>query len=121
MVNCSDISDGTSAGVRRNSIMDFFNKTLHEIILQKSVVEYLPTIPQLPEYDVCKKFLDNINEMMKELDLEHIFTHADEQVYARLAHIIWKYPVRYKNFVILMAGFHELRVRQKTIHKRYAC
>ena len=58
--------------------------------------------------------------MMKELDLEHLFAHADEQVYARLAHIIWKYPERYKNVAILMGGFHQLRVRQKTIHKRYA-
>ena len=62
-----------------------------------------------------------INEMMKELDLEHIFAHADEQVYARIAHIIWKCPERYKNVVILMGGFHQLRVRQKTINKRYAC
>ena len=59
--------------------------------------------------------------MMKELDLEHIFAHADEQVYARLAPILWNYPERYKNVVILMGGFHQLRVRQNTIHKRYAC
>ena len=59
--------------------------------------------------------------MMKELDFEHIFAHADEQVYARLAHRIWKYLEGYKNVVILMGGFHQLRVRQKTIHKRYAC
>ena len=59
--------------------------------------------------------------MMKELDLEHIFAHADKLVYARLAHIIWKYPERYKNVVILMAVFHHLRVRQKILHKRYAC
>ena len=37
---------------------------------------------------ICKKFPDDINEMMKELDLEHIFVHADEQVYARLAHTL---------------------------------
>ena len=53
--------------------------------------------------------------------MEHIFAHADEQVYARLAHIIGKYPERYKNVVILMGGFHQPRVRQKTIHKQYAC
>ena len=64
--------------------------TLHEIIFQKSVVEYLPTIPHPPEYDVCKTFRDDINEIMKEIDLEHIFSHADEQLYARLAYIIWK-------------------------------
>ena len=38
-----------------------FNKTLHKIIFQISVVESLPTIPQPTEYDVCKTFLDDIN------------------------------------------------------------
>ena len=30
--------------------------------------------------------------VMKELDIGHIYAHADEQVYARLAHILLKYP-----------------------------
>ena len=41
-------------------------------------------------------------------------------MYARLAHIIWKDPELYQNVVILMGGFHQLRVRQKTIFKRHA-
>lgn len=32
-----------------------YNKTLNE-----SIVEYLPTIPQPPDYDVCKKIIDDL-------------------------------------------------------------
>ena len=55
---------------------------------------------------------------MRDLDLDHIFSDGDEQVYARLAHIIWKEPELYRNIDILMGGFHELRVRQKTNKKK---
>ena len=57
---------------------------------------------------------------MRDLDLDHIFAHGDEQVYARSAHINWKEPELYRDIVILMGGFHELHVRQKTIYKRHA-
>ena len=33
---------------------------------------------------------------------------------------MWKDTSLYKNVIILMGGFHQLRVRQKTIHKRHA-
>ena len=59
-------------------------------------------------------------DMMEDLGLGHIFAHSDEQVYARLAHIIWKDPQLYQNIVILMGGFHQLRVKQKIIHKRHS-
>ena len=36
--------------------------------------------------------MDDLFSMIKELDLGHIFAHPDEQVYARLVHIIWKEP-----------------------------
>ena len=64
---------------------------------------------------------------MKDLDLTHNFGHGDEhvhatfmQVYARLAHIIWKNPELYRNITTLIGIFHELRVRQETIYKRHA-
>ena len=98
-----------------------YNKTISRSIFQKSLVEYLPTIGQPPEYDVCKVFLDDLKTMSDELKIPHIFAHADEQVYARLAHLIWSDPEEYKNVLILMGGFHQLRVRQKTIYKRYYC
>ena len=58
---------------------------------------------------------------MKELDIGHIYAHADEQVYARLAHILWQNPDTYKNVIIRMGGLHQLRVRQQMIHKRHDC
>lgn len=98
-----------------------FNKAVTGVDVKKSLLEYLPVIPQPPEYPVCKSFLDMLLSLMKELDVGHIFAHSDEQVYARLCHIIWKYPDVYKNVILLMGGFHQLRVRQRMIHKRHDC
>ena len=58
---------------------------------EKSLIEYMPIIGQPPRYDVCKYYLDNLNEIMNDLGLIHMFSHADEEVYARMAHVIWKY------------------------------
>ena len=35
-----------------------------------------------------------------------------DQEKSRLAHIIWKDTEKYKNLVILIGGFHQLRVRR---------
>ena len=99
---------------------DFKKKTVNSSY-QKSLLEYLPTVAQPPEYPVCKKFLDDLLELMDDLGLGHIFAHADEQVYARLSHILWKDPDLYQNVVVLMGGFHQLRVRQKIIHNEFLC
>lgn len=98
-----------------------FNKETTKTKALKSIVEYLPMVPEPPEYPVCKKFLDDLLDMMKELDLDHIFAHADELVYSKLAHIIWKHPDIYGRVIIIMGGFHQLRVRQRIIYKRFAC
>ena len=60
-----------------------FKKKTSTSINQKSVLEYLPAVSKQPEYPVCKKFLDDLLEMMEDLELGHIFAHSDEQVYAR--------------------------------------
>ena len=57
--------------------------------IRKSLLEYVPVIPEPPEYHVCKNFLDRLLDLMKDLEVKHIFAHSDEQVYARLAHILW--------------------------------
>ena len=54
----------------------------------KSLLEYLPTQAETPEYPVCKFFLDDLLSLIKELDLDHIFAHSDEKVYGRPGHII---------------------------------
>ena len=98
-----------------------FNKQVTDKEVCKSLLEYLPVIPQPPEYPVCKKFLDQLLDLMNDLEIDHIYAHADEQVYAKLAHILWKFPDTYKNVTILMGGFHQLRVRQRMLHKRHGC
>ena len=79
-----------------NSWTDF-NKKVINIKQTKSLHECLPTIAVPPEYSVCKKFLDDLLSLIKELNLDHISAHSDEQVYARLVHIIWKEPQLYKD------------------------
>ena len=49
----------------------------------------------------------------------HLQALTDEQVYAGLYHTIWKEPIRYQNVILLMGGFHHVRVRQKIISKQH--
>ena len=86
---------------------------------QKSLLEYLPAVSQPPDYPVCKKFLDDLLELIDDLGIPHIFAHGDEKVYACLTHIIWKDPELYKKIMVIMGGFHQLRVRYRIIHKRH--
>ncbi len=81
----------------------------------------MPAIPEPAEYLVCKAFLDKLPDLMKELEIGHVFAYADEQVYARLAHILWKHPEVYQQAAILMGGVHQLRVRQIILYQRHAC
>ena len=81
----------------------------------------MPVINQPPDFAVCKNYLDSLQNIAEDLGLEHIFAHADEEVYARLVQIIWKHGGLDKNIIILMGGFHQLRVRQRLIFKRHSC
>ena len=98
-----------------------FKKDTTNLIFDKSIVANLPMVPEPPEYTVCKRFLDDLLDIMKELGLDHIFPHADELVYLKLVHILWKFPDIYNRVIVLMGGFYQLRVRQKQIYKLYAC
>ena len=76
-------------------------------------------IPQPTECPACKCFLEDLLELLKDLEIDHISAHSDEQVYDRLCHIIWKKPTRFQAVILLMGDFHQLTVRQKTIFKRH--
>ena len=65
-----------------------FKKDTSNLMFDKSIVAYLPMVPEPPEYSVCKKFLDDLLDIMNELDLDHIFAHADELVYSKYAYIM---------------------------------
>ena len=78
-------------------------------------------ILQASEYSACKIFLDDLLKVIRGLDLDHIFAHGYEQVYVDdpLAYIIWKYSELYRNIAILIGGFDELHVRQKSFYERH--
>ena len=87
----------------------------------KCIQEYQPVIPSPPEYPICKQYLDSVIEIINDLELSHMFVHTDELVYSKLCNILWKNPQLYKNVILLMGGFHQLRVMQKILYKRYNC
>ena len=51
--------------------------------------------------------------MINDLEISDIYVHADETVYSKLCHIMWKNPELYKCIVTLMADFQQLRVKQR--------
>ena len=61
---------------------DFNGQVTEETNVRKCFLQYLPPIPQSLEYSVCKKFLDGLLKVMRDLDLDHIFAHGDKYVYA---------------------------------------
>ena len=77
-----------------------FQRSVSPTLQQKSIIEYFPLIGQPPKFDVCKK-CDGLNEIVRELELDYIFGHADEDVYAKLVHIIWKHGDLYKTVITI--------------------
>ena len=68
------------------------NKKVTNVEQRKSLLEFLSAVAEPPECQVCKKFLDDLLSVMKELDLDHIVAYSDEQFYVRIAHINRKDP-----------------------------
>ena len=85
----------------------------------KSLLKYLPANENPPEYYVCKDYMDFILEVTNCLDLPRVFLHADEQVYARVLHIVWKHKDQFKCIIPLLGGFHQLRNLQALFGKRH--
>ena len=50
-----------------------FQKKVTSVNMPQSIIKYLPTIPEPPEYGVCKDFL---LEAMDMLEVPHIFVHV---------------------------------------------
>ena len=98
-----------------------FNKKTSVVKLSKSVLQYLPVVPTPPDYDVLKEYLDFLLDTTENLGIQHIFTHADEAVYSKLLHIIWKHGDYFQRIIPLMGGFHQLLVLQKVMYKRHGC
>ena len=84
-----------------------------------SSIKYLPATLDPSEYSVCKEYLDFLLDTTSYLEIPHIFVHADEQVYPRIRHLIWKHGESYSTIIPMLGGFHQLRVLQKIIFKRH--
>ena len=97
-----------------------FKKLTSSLDIEKCWQEYSPLIsslhllliPSLLECPVCKNCLHNSIDMINDLEISHIYVHADEVVYSKLCHIIRKNPELYKCIVILIGGFHCLQTYQ---------
>ena len=63
--------------------------------------------------------MDFAIDVLNDLEITHIFVHADEKVYANLIQLIWKYPDLYNQITPLMGGFHSLKVKLRLLHKRF--
>ena len=98
-----------------------FNKKVSSYETSQMIQEYLPVTPHSPEYPVCKEYLDFLLDVICELDLPCLYTHADEMVYSKLCDIVWKNPDLYSKIILLMGGFHQLRVMQIILYKRHYC
>ncbi len=98
-----------------------FNKMVSSKEISACVQEYIPVSPAPPEYPICKEYLDFLLDLIESLEIPYVIAHSDEAVYSKLCHLLWKNPDLYKNIFLMMGGFHQLRLRQKLLYKRYSC
>ena len=96
-----------------------FHKMISSSEPIKCVQEYLPVAPHPPEYPICKEYFDFLLEIIEDLDLPYMFVHSDEAIYSKLCDILWQNKDIYERIIILMGGFHEVKVVQRVIYKRY--
>ena len=68
-----------------------FNKNVTDVTTFKSIMNYMPATPEPLDYKVCKEYLDFLVNIFDTLEIPYSFVHADEQVYSRLLHLIWKH------------------------------
>ena len=81
--------------------------------------ECLSITPAPQEYLICKEYHDFLLDMIEELKIPHVFVHSDEAVYSKLCHILWKNTELYKDVILLIGGFHQFRVMQTIIYKKW--
>ena len=85
-----------------------FHRLSSNVELCKSIMEYLPVIPQAPDYGVLMEYLKFLLETTEDLNIQSIYVHADEAVYSKLLQLIWKHGKFDKKNIPLMGGFHQL-------------
>ena len=97
-----------------------FQKLVHEKQVEKSIIEYQPMIAAGPSPPVCAAYMDSLLSVISDLELDHIFTHADEDILSKLLKIKWNDPEKYGKIEPFAGGFHFIRVIHAILYKRYS-
>jgi hypothetical protein len=76
-----------------------FMKGVTDSQTTKCKLEYHPVVP-LPQGDnVIKWYMDMIVQIANDLDLDHVFAHADEAINSKMLVISWLNPERYDKII----------------------
>ena len=81
-----------------------FNKIVTNVTTFKSIINYMPTTPEPPDYKLWKEYLNFFANRFDILEILYGFVYADEQFYSRLLHLIWKHNDLYANVIPLLGG-----------------
>ena len=98
-----------------------FMKTVTNCTTTKCKLEYLPVVPLPPGDNVIKWYMDMIVQIADDLELDHIFAHADEAINSKMLIISWLNQERYDKIIPLMGGFHTILVNLKILFKKNGC
>lgn len=75
-----------------------FNSMVTKTHTEKSVLDFFPIIPYPPKESILKDYLDFLLDLKKDLDVEFIFCHSDQDVFYKMSQIVWKEKkVRWNN------------------------
>ena len=98
-----------------------FMKDTSAIETAKCKLEYLPVVPLPPNDNIVKWHIDMIIQMAEDLEIEHVFVHADDAINSKMLMIMWLHQHKYKKLIPLIGGFHTLLVFLKIMYKKYGC
>eukprot|EP00795_Rhopilema_esculentum_P006090 gene6090-11475_t len=96
-----------------------FMKAVTDCTTRRCKLEYLPVIP--PHDKVVKCYIDMIQKMLDQLEIDHIFLHADQAIYPKVLIIQWLNQGKYDQIITFLGSFHTKRVNSKILGKRYSC
>eukprot|EP00794_Sanderia_malayensis_P018600 gene18600-20470_t len=83
-----------------------FNIDTTGVETTKCKLEYLLVVPFPPTDNIIKWYMNMIMQMADDLQIEHIFAHADEAIYSKMLMISWLHKGEYDKIVPLIGGFH---------------
>ena len=96
-------------------------KAVTDCITRRCKLEYLPVIPLPPHDNVVKWYMDMIQKMLDQLEIDHIFLHADQAIHSKVLIIQWLTQGKYDQIITFLGGFHTIMVNLKIPGKKYSC